>query len=478
MTVAEVVADGLAQAGAERVFVADLHLGATRLVTAARARGLAAVDAGDAAAAALAMAAVTGDLAGVPGVAVLGAGACAEDAVVATAHAATERAPVIVITERVVGRRLAGAGKATLDVTPPSAAHWMAHAVHLALRAPRGPVHLVLDEETAAAPAVPVAVMSRAAALPPPAADLLDEAARLLAGAGRPVIIAGLECRSGATARWVRAFAESVPAPVLVTPGARGVLPDPHPLVLDTLTGPAMPAGHPVLERAELLVLLGVDPGELACDDGGAPVVRLARAPAPGPAAVEVVGELPLILEELAPRLRRRAGADWDVAWLDRVRRDLAAARRAPAGRLTATRAVEIARELLPAGAVAAADAGPPAAAVLAGWQAVAPHELLVPRAPWPAFGLAAAVAVRHARPGVPLVVVAGGDSLSRRALEQASAGAGPFLLLAAGVGDGSPALDHAGAAGLSAAAARAEPDLRRLLAGAAAGSRTLIAVA
>ncbi len=42
-------------------------------------------------------------------------------------------------------------------------------------------------------------------------------------------------------------------------------------------------------------------------------------------AAIEVLGDVSTIIEELAERLRDKPRADWDVAELDRVRRDGAA---------------------------------------------------------------------------------------------------------------------------------------------------------
>src|SRR5438034_11258051 len=82
---------------------------------------------------------------------------------------------------------------------------------------PRGPVHLDVPAEVAGAHAVPVATACRPGPLPPPDPRSLDEAARLLAGASRPVLIAGLQCRSVTDAQWLRALAEALPAPVLLT---------------------------------------------------------------------------------------------------------------------------------------------------------------------------------------------------------------------------------------------------------------------
>src|SRR2546421_413641 len=144
----------------------------------------------------------------------------------------------------------------------------------------------------------PVSRSSRsAAALPPaspaPPASALDALADSIVRAGKPVIVAGLE--TGADdAKWLRALAESVPAPVLTTPKGKGALPDPHPLALGLLA-----AGHPLLAQSDLLVVVGVDPVEVSPGvwPAGVSTVRVGRAPHDD----AVIGEIALVIEELAP---------------------------------------------------------------------------------------------------------------------------------------------------------------------------------
>ena len=124
--------------------------------------------------------------------------------------------------------------KASLVVAPASAGHWIAHAANLAASAPRGPVHLVVDAAVASEPALPVATACRPAPLPAPDPLALDALGAALATAQRPILITGLECGPD-DAKWLRAFAETLPAPVLATPKGRGVLADPHPLALGVL---------------------------------------------------------------------------------------------------------------------------------------------------------------------------------------------------------------------------------------------------
>jgi len=372
-------------------------------------RRLVRVAAPDGAAACL-LAAVTGEVTEVPGAALapLAAGAALAPGL---ALAARDRCPLLLLTDaHADAALLAPVVKATVVAEPASAGHWIAHAANLALKDPRGPVHVVCDVALAGVPAVPVAAAARPAPLPPPPAEALDAIGAALARAARPALITGLEC-GAADAKWVRALAESLPAPVVTTAKGRGVLAEPHPLALGGLA-----AEHPLLTRADLLVLVGVDAGELPPGVllTARPLARLGRAPWPAgapPLVAEALGDVALVIEELAPRVRARPAADWDVAELDRLKR----ARTPAAG--PHARHVALAREATPAGTVVASDV-----ALGPAWQAVAPREVLTPLGGVAPEGYAPLAAVAAALADAGRRVVA---------FTTSGAAAGPALALA-----------------------------------------------
>jgi acetolactate synthase-1/2/3 large subunit len=425
-TVADVIIDGLARAGTRRLFAGP---GAASLfIEAAHRRGLDVVPA-RAETAACVMAAVTGSIVGAPGAVVIaGDPTAAHDGL---ASAFLGRSPLIVLTTGGVDAPRAerpqsptAITKAALQVGPGSAAHWIAHACQLAMTEPWGPVHLDVANDVARAAAVPLATSCRPAPLAPPDRGALDAAARLLGGAARPLLVVGLQCRSESDAAWLRAFAEALPAPALVTPKAKGALPDPHPLVIGTFGANARESE--LVNHADLIVAVGLDPLEVRPRAWPAetPVVHLAAA-APQVSddyrvTATVVGEIGLILEELAPRLRERRLADWDVARLHALKQAMSSPPVDPQG-LATFRLVETARQLAPTGAIAVF--GATTAALARAWPAVAPGECLVPTEPaLGGFTLPAAIAAQLARPGRRVICFSAAYELRAAVAELATA--------------------------------------------------------
>ncbi len=393
-TVAGVLVDGLRRAGVSRIFGVPGGGSNLELLEAARTADLPFVLCHQESAACI-MASVTGELTGAPGAVLSTLGPGVSASATGLAHAFLDRSPVIYVSDRHPGAALdytthqafdhaamlAPLVKGSVVVSADSASHWIAHAVQLSLAEPRGPVHLDLPADVGGEPAVPLAASVTPAAAPPPSPAELDDAAAMIRRAKRPVVLVGLQCRAS-DAKWLRAFSEALPAPVLATYKAKGALPDPHPLAFGVFTGGALE--EPVVGRADLIVALGLDTVELIPRRWSytAPVLSLARAPSGGRGryfapVLELVGDLGLILEELAPRLRNHH-ADWDVVEVDRLRRERQRALEVAVPGLAPHRIVQIAREYTPAGSIATVDAGAHMFPAAEYWQAVSPGEFLI----------------------------------------------------------------------------------------------------
>ena len=135
--------------------------------------------------------------------------------------------------------------------------------------------------------------------------------------------------------------------------------------------------------------------------------------------AAEVVGDLGAILEELAPRLASATAADWDVAAVDRWRRERRAALEVPVPGLAPHRVAQLARELLPPGAIATVDAGAHMFPVTAYWDALEPGECLISNGlATMGFALPAAIAAQLHHPDRRVVCFTGDGGLMMVAAE------------------------------------------------------------
>lgn len=137
-------------------------------------------------------------------------------------------------------------------------------AWELAQTVPAGPVWVEVPQDVLLDPATIPVVRDLSAAVPdrPARAELVDEAARLLAGAERPAILAGGGVRRSATgsAELLR-VAEALGAPVVSTAGGKGAIRFDHPLsaaswIEDRCT-------TDLLEDADVLLVIGSTIGEV-----------------------------------------------------------------------------------------------------------------------------------------------------------------------------------------------------------------------
>jgi len=235
------------------------------------------------------------------------------------------------------------------------------------------------------------------------------------------------------------------------------------------------------VKAADLIIALGLDRVELMPRRWPytAPVLALSRGPshdaghrpprqtsADFTPALEVVGDLGAILEEMAPRLVSQYRADWDVVEVDRLRRERRGALEIAVPGLAPHRVVQIAREFTPAGTIAAVDAGAHVFAATAYWDAVEPGELLISSGlgTW-GFALPAAIAAQLVHPDRRVVCFTGGGGLMMVAAELETAARLRLPILVIVFDDGAlPLVALARAFGLQAFAARDEDTFRSAL--------------
>ena len=294
-TVAEASIAALAETGTKRLFGMPGGGSSLDLIEAARRQGLDFVLARHECSAVM-MAAADAELGGHVGAALTTKGPGTANAANGVAHASLDRCAVAVFTDGFSDAQrayvthqwfdqramLAPVVKAhtTFDPAPDRAS--IAALFATALQPRRGPVHVELTGPASRA-RIPApedgSADPRAAATdrgpeqpggsrlaPGDAAKAsgdaaLGRAARLLAGARRPVVVAGLETRDPAIAEATRTLVETLGCPALVTYKAKGVISDDSAAYVGIFTGGA--AEQAVVREADLIVLVGLDPVEL-----------------------------------------------------------------------------------------------------------------------------------------------------------------------------------------------------------------------
>lgn len=126
-----------------------------------------------------------------------------------------------------------------------------------------GATHLELPEDVAEEVIDDAAVRGplfvQAPVMPEPSPSQVLRAVRAVAGAKRPVILAGNGVIRGKASEAVRAFARALQIPVLHTFMAKGVMPDSDPLSLYTIGLLARDYAATVMEQADVVLAVGYD---------------------------------------------------------------------------------------------------------------------------------------------------------------------------------------------------------------------------
>jgi acetolactate synthase-1/2/3 large subunit len=305
--VAEGIATALAKAGTGLMFGVPGGGGNLEMVGAFERSGGRFVLAHAETASAL-MAATYGEITGRPGVCVVTRGPGAASAVNGVAHALLDRAPMLLITDavpqdqagRISHQRLdqvqlfKAVTKLSVRVGADKAEASATAALELASEPPWGPVHLDVDP-TAKSDEMPSRELI---------GKVVDDTGKvrdLIARCRSPVVALGVGARNAIDA--LRQALGPLTCPILTTYKAKGFVPESWPIAAGLLTGASIEAA--VLESADLIIAIGVDPVELIPAEWSyrAPVVVLGEWPQTeryfDPDA-ELIGPLPELLENIA----------------------------------------------------------------------------------------------------------------------------------------------------------------------------------
>jgi acetolactate synthase-1/2/3 large subunit len=364
------------------------------------------------------MAQVFGQITGVPGVCASTLGPGATNLVTGVANAFLDRAPMLAITAQIPKSAFATMTHQRLDLhalfAPVTKASFsieqntegtIAEAMDLAAAPRPGPVHVSLASDMATQESL--SNYSARAAKPEPKAQI-GEIAKRLAAARQPLVLIGLGAIPS-MAPAIRAFIDALQAPFLVTPKAKGIVPEDHPLFVGVASGMAI--DRDIVETiriADLVLAIGFDPVE--CDKtwfAKTEIVSIDSASMregdywPAEAVGDIVGLLNQLPVEAKPWPEELAGS----------RR--AAIRRHPATSsahgLSPLRVIEELRAAFPRGGIVTCDVGSHKLAMGQFWRSYEPGTFFMSNGlSGMGFGLPAAVAAQLASPDNPVMAVVG----------------------------------------------------------------------
>lgn len=335
-----------------------------------------------------------------PGVFLSTLGPGSSNTVNAVAGAYLDRAPMIAIAGQIESRRealfthqvidhnriFAPITKWTVDINPHTVGGVMRRALRLAVSERPGPVHISTPGDFVGAEAAESDVR-----LPPLAAELegglvwggIERLAARIGAARRPVILAGMSALRGKATAGLTRLAETLGAPVVVSPVAKGVIDETHPYFAGTLDMACNKIVWDFLKSADLIIAVGFDAVELIKPwTVTVPVVHIDSVPNTDQiyeAEMEAVGPIPPLLDVIVDGLRIE-GARWSETEVRAHREGLRTGYLAGSvrGRLNPTDVVEAVLAASSAETTVTSDVGSHKLLVGQGWVARRPRSVLM----------------------------------------------------------------------------------------------------
>jgi acetolactate synthase-1/2/3 large subunit len=318
------------------------------------------------------MADVTARLTGVTGVCHATFGPGAVNLASGTGGALLDRSPVLALTSEMpdswLGRTaqmnidhqalFSPLTKATYRLSPSNAAEVISRSLELANEEYPGPVHIGLPSDLAGTDARPFTVLTEPKEESRRQSDAFSKASVLIASSKRAVIVAGLTAvRTGAGAGLLK-FLDDHGVPVVVTPMAKGIIPDDHPCFAGVLFHALSDRLDRLLREADLIIGLGYDPVEYNYESWipAVPLVHFDTRPHDLMirGALEIVSVPGSWFEHLASL----KGSSDMMQLAAQVRSGIVREIRARNAGFSPVTALSVLREELPAGTVVTADVG------------------------------------------------------------------------------------------------------------------------
>ena len=375
------------------------------------------------------MADVCGRLTGAPGVCFGTFGPGATNLSTGVGSAFQDRSPMIALTDEIAAPmrgRITQMGidhqalfrpitKKTTRLEGDKVKETLYDASKVALSARPGPVHVGLPVGLSAQVAVTESIARTVPSLPPqPDQSLLEKMQILLRDARKPVLAIGLGAVHAGVQQQVLAIAEKFQLPIVLTPMAKGMVPESHASYAGVLFHALSDQVGHTHQQADLVISIGYDPIEFNYEQWmpNVPLVSIDTVPTDIDTgsytlAADIVGDISSSLAAL-----ENADADikdWDMGALADRRQSMFAQLSPDSSTFGPCAALDTLRDVFPLEGIMTCDVG--AHIHLIGQKWITPKpEMQIMTNGWSAMGFAipAAIAAKLCKPDLPVCAVVG----------------------------------------------------------------------
>jgi acetolactate synthase-1/2/3 large subunit len=389
------------------------------------------------------MADVCGRLSGLPGLCFGTFGPGATNLATGVGGALLDRSPVIALTDEMPAAMRGRTSQMAIDhqalfrpltkqttrLRSDAVRAILFDAAQSALAERPGSVHVGLPVGMSAEQAPAESVQFSRPPRPMPADPaMLDSALSRFEKARRPVLAVGVGAVRAGVREHVLGFAEKHNLPVVLTPMAKGMLPEQHPCYAGVLFHALSDIVGQTHRQADLVVAIGYDPVEFNFESWmpAAPLINLDTVAADidriaWPDVIDAIGSIPDSLQVFLDAAAKDSA--WDFSALGERRKDMFA-RLAPApGSFGPKAALATLREVLPANGIMTCDVGAHTHLIGQAWPTPAPGLQIMTNG-WSAmgFGIPSAIAAKLVHPEKSVCAVVGDGGFLMTAGEIATA--------------------------------------------------------
>ncbi len=375
------------------------------------------------------MADVCARITGIPGVCHGTMGPGATNLTTGVGCAYLDRSPIIALTSELSDDMLKRKSQMNIDhqalfapitkwttrLTADSVAETIGRAMQIAMSEVPGPVHIGLptnlSDQVISEGSSTLALNQEKVPAPDP--GLLKRAEQLLTMARKPILAVGLTAARLKLDRLLITIAQKHKIPVILTPMAKGMLPEDHPCYAGVLFHALSDHVARTYRQADLVIGIGYDPVEFNYEQWmpDVPLIHLDTSPADIDNAYEVacdvVGDLQQSLSYIAEMAQIKT--DWDFDALNKRREEMFKSLKPNANSFGPRAALAILREIMPNDGVMTCDVGAHTHLIGQLWRTPAPG-LQIMTSGWSSmgFGVPAAIAARLCLPDRAVACVSG----------------------------------------------------------------------